>query len=175
MKGDFAGNFLPDCWRNEGRVVPSATVPLGIVSFHLTPQVRRRKIPATFSAASWSRGLLRKKSRVIPEGEKRAVFAGMDCAVHQSGMRGARPLAARGRRRGRTLQQLQRSAPQCSASAWPTPADASPFAGQLPPAEPFTGTAAVVAASESQGRSSRSLRDEQSPQFRFNQNSKSVF
>ena len=71
----------------------------------------------------------RKKWRVIPEGEKRAVFAGMDCAMHQSGVRGSRPLAASIRLRRRTLQQLQRSAPQCSAAARPTPADASPFAG----------------------------------------------
>jgi len=33
-----------------------ATVPLGIVYFHLTPQVQRRKIPATFSVRSWSKG-----------------------------------------------------------------------------------------------------------------------
>jgi hypothetical protein len=39
-------------------------------------------------------------------GEKRAVFAGMDSAMHQSGVRGSRPLAARNRFRGRTLQQL---------------------------------------------------------------------
>ena len=155
-------------------MVHSATAPLGIVYFLLTPQVRQRKIPATFSAASWSRGPERKKSRINPEGEKRAVFAGMDRAVHQSGMRRARPLAACSRLRGRTLQQLQLSAAQCSASAGPTPADASPFARQLPPAEPFTRTAAVVAASESQGRSSRLLRDEPSPQLSSIESPKSV-
>ncbi len=39
-------------------------------------------------------------------GIKRAVFAWLDCAMHQSGMRGARPLAARRHVRGRILQQL---------------------------------------------------------------------
>ena len=76
--------------------------------------------------------------------------------MHQSGVRGSRPLAARNRLRRRTLQQLQRSAPQCSASAGPTPADASSLAGQLPSAGPFARTAAVIAASDPQGRSSRS-------------------
>ena len=92
---------------------------------------------------------------VIPEGKKRAVFAGMDCAVHQSGVRGSRPLAAGYRLRRRTLQQLQRSAPQCSATAGPTLADASPLAGKLPSTGPLAFATALVAASDSQGRSSR--------------------
>ena len=64
------------------RVGHLATPPLEIVSFLLTPQVRRRRIPATFSVGIWSRGPERKNWRVIPQGEKRAVFAGMDCAMH---------------------------------------------------------------------------------------------
>ena len=97
-------------------------------------------------------------------GKKRAVFAGMDCSMHQSGMRGSRPLAARRRLRRRTLQQLQRSAPQRSTANQPTPADASPLAGQLSSTGPLARTTAVIAASDPQGRSSRSHRDEPSPQ-----------
>jgi hypothetical protein len=88
-------------------------------------------------------------------GGKRAVFAGMDCAVHQSGVRGSRPLVAGYRLRRRTLQQLQRSAPQCSATAGPTLADASPLAGKLSSTGPLAVATEVVAARGSQGRSSR--------------------
>ena len=97
-------------------------------------------------------------------GTKRAVFAGMDCAMHQSGVRGSRPLAARRRLRRRTLQQLQFAASQCSAAFKPTPADASPLAGQLPSTGPLARTTSVVTASDPQGRSSRSQRDGPSPQ-----------
>jgi hypothetical protein len=96
-------------------------------------------------------------------GKKRAVFAGMDCAMHQSGVRGSRPLAARRRLRRGTLQQLQRSAPQCSTANQPTPAHASALAGQLPSTGPLARTTAVIAASDPQGRSSRSQRDGPSP------------
>jgi hypothetical protein len=76
--------------------------------------------------------------------------------MHQSGVRGSRPLAAGIRFSRRILQQLQLSASQCSAADQPTPADASAFAGQLPSTGPLAGTTAVVAAaSDPQGRSSR--------------------
>jgi hypothetical protein len=76
-----------------------ATLPLDIVSFLLTPQGHRRRIPATFSVGFRSRGSERftangKNRASFQRGKKRAVFAGMDCAMHQSGMRGSRPLAA---------------------------------------------------------------------------------
>jgi len=48
--------------------VPSATRPLDIVSFLLTPQVHRRKIPATFPFLFWSREPERKRSRVVASG-----------------------------------------------------------------------------------------------------------
>ena len=51
----------------RGRVGPSATPPLAIVYFLLTPQDHRRKLPATFSVNVFRD---RKKSRVIPEGGK---------------------------------------------------------------------------------------------------------
>jgi hypothetical protein len=128
--------------------VPSATRPLDIVSFLLTPQVHRRKIPATFPFLFCSREPERKRSRVVPagsgstwsppesgsgsagarqnkEGEKRAVFAGMDRAMYQSGVLGSWPLAACRRLRRRTLQQLQCATPQCSAAARPSPPAAS--------------------------------------------------
>jgi hypothetical protein len=144
-----------------------ATLPLGIVSFLLTPQEPRRRIPATFSVRFWSTWAgadpsTREMAR-HSRGGKRAVFAGLDRSMHQSGVRGARPLAAGYRFRRRTLQQLQRSAPQCSAAAGPTHADASPLAGKLPSTRPLAGTTALVAASGSQGRSSASA-DEPSPQ-----------
>ena len=87
--------------------------------------------------------------------------------MHQSGVRGSRPLAAGSRLRRRTLQQLQRSASQCSAADQPTPADASPLAGKLPSAGPLARTTALTAASDPQGRSSRSRRDEPSPHRQF--------
>jgi hypothetical protein len=62
-------------------------------------------------------------------GGKLAVFAGLDGAMYQSGVRGSRPLAAGIRLRRRTLQQLWRSAPQRSAAARPAPATASSLAG----------------------------------------------
>jgi hypothetical protein len=154
-----------------------ATLPLGIVSFPLTPQDKQRTLPATFSVeflsgdrtglpAATLNGSPRteKIARDSRGGKQRAVFAGMDCAMHQSGVRRSRPLAAGHRLRRRAVQQLQRSAPQCSAAARPTPADAPPFAGQLPPAGPLARTPALIAASDPQGRSSRFHRDEPSPQ-----------
>jgi hypothetical protein len=68
----LAGIFLNGAFRGAKS---SATVPLDIVYFLLTPQERRRRIPATFSVAFRSRGTgwvhrKREKWRVIPEGEK---------------------------------------------------------------------------------------------------------
>ena len=56
--------------RPNSIALPFATIPLGIVSFHLTPQDTRRKIPASFPLGFRSRGPDRKKSRVVPEGGK---------------------------------------------------------------------------------------------------------
>jgi hypothetical protein len=48
--------------------VPSATRPLGIVSFLLTPQWTGRRIPATFPLRFWSRGPVWGRTCVVPEG-----------------------------------------------------------------------------------------------------------
>jgi hypothetical protein len=48
--------------------VPSATRPLQIVSFHLTPQDTGSRIPATFPLRFWSRGPVWEKVRVVPQG-----------------------------------------------------------------------------------------------------------
>jgi hypothetical protein len=58
--------------------VPSATRPLDIVSFLLTPQVHRRKIPATFPFLFWSREPERKRSRVNKQG-------GETCSICRDG------------------------------------------------------------------------------------------
>ena len=63
---EISPGFFPPAVRSAGRRVDaSATPPLGIVSFLLTPQVQRRKIRATFSADSWSRGRERKNRASI--------------------------------------------------------------------------------------------------------------
>src|SRR5215471_8596587 len=115
--------------RKPARQTWFATLPLGIVSFLLTPQETRRRIPETFSVARPFQGDPAGKITRCPRGGKFAVFAGLDGAVHQSGVRGSRPLAAGVRLRRRTLQQLWRSAPQRSAAARPSPAAASSLAG----------------------------------------------
>jgi hypothetical protein len=107
-------------WADGSPLFPSATIPLGIVSLLLTPQDPKRKILATFSdefPVRKKRGPGRKKLCVVPagadstgarlnKGGKSAVLARLDRSMHQSGMRGARPLAARKRVRRRILQQL---------------------------------------------------------------------
>ena len=82
---DCRREFLPVCSQSLRRHTRGlATLLLGIVSFFLTPQEQRRKIPASFSVRSWPRGTgsvyperhlravqrERKKQRLIPEGEK---------------------------------------------------------------------------------------------------------
>src|SRR5579864_2009884 len=79
--------FFSDRPKRAGRVGGLATPPLGIVSFLLTPQERRRRIPATFSVRIWSMGPERftvngKNGASFHRGRKRAVFAGMDGAMH---------------------------------------------------------------------------------------------
>jgi len=69
----------------------------------------------------------------LREGGRRAVFAGLDRAVHQSPMSGPRPLAACRRCASRPLQQLRRAASQRSAPAGPSLPDAAAFAGKLSP------------------------------------------
>ena len=143
----------------ESPVGLAATAPLGIVSFLLTPQEHRRRIPATFSDfRSGDRRRLAqllaasgKSAQHFTGGKQRAVFAGLDRAVHQPGVRRPRPLAACLRLRRGSLQQLQLSAPQCSATAGPTPAVASTLARQLPAARSSLRAAAVIAASTPQG------------------------
>jgi hypothetical protein len=66
---------------------PSATAPLGIVYFLLTPQEQERKIPATFPIDSGLGGtdllVVTGKNRAsFHRGEKRAIFAWMDCAMY---------------------------------------------------------------------------------------------
>jgi hypothetical protein len=65
--------------RRNNEAWPFATLPLGIVSFHLTPQDTRRKIPASFPLGFRSRGPDRKKSRVVPEG-------GKACSICRAGL-----------------------------------------------------------------------------------------
>jgi hypothetical protein len=50
------------------------------------------------------------------QGGPRALLAGMDSAVHQSGVPGSRALVARRRRTRGALQQLRRAATQCTAA-----------------------------------------------------------
>jgi hypothetical protein len=148
----------------------------------LTPQDHRRKLPATFPQVSGPGDRSGSRLRTAPKasrkrspraenaaphsrgGIKRAVFAGMDCAMHQSGVRGPGPLAAGSRFRGRTVQQLQRSASQRTTTHQPATADASAIARKLPSTGTLAGPTAVIAASEPKGRSSRPCRDEPSPQ-----------
>jgi hypothetical protein len=73
------GSILREQIEASGSVGRFATPPLGIVSFLLTPQERRRRIPATFSAGFWSGGPERKKWRVNPEGEK-------ECSICRDGL-----------------------------------------------------------------------------------------
>jgi hypothetical protein len=82
--------------------------------------------------------------------------------MYQFGMRGSRALAARCRFRRRILQQLQFTASQCAAAAGIAAADASTFAGQLPPTAPSAKTSAVDVAAERPDSSSAST-DELSP------------
>jgi hypothetical protein len=98
-KGCKGGKKIsPGIFPMTGQRVPKrvgrlGTPPLGIVSFLLTPQERRRRIPATFSVGFWSRGTgtvhwERKKSRVIPEGEKA-------CSICRDGLCSALTRSAR--------------------------------------------------------------------------------
>ena len=73
----MAGIFLHGGFRRArngasglSRVRSSATLPLAIVSFLLTPQERRRRIPATFSVGCRSRG----PDGFTVNGKKRASF-----------------------------------------------------------------------------------------------------
>jgi hypothetical protein len=75
-----------------------ATVPLGIVYFLLTPQVSERKISATFpnvpgQGTQEQEGAGKIRSAQC-QGVMRAIFARMDCSMHQSRVRGSRPLVA---------------------------------------------------------------------------------
>jgi hypothetical protein len=76
LKGCKGGKKIsPGIFPMTGQRVPKrvgrlGTPPLGIVSFLLTPQERRRRIPATFSVGIRSREPERKNWRVIPQGEK---------------------------------------------------------------------------------------------------------
>jgi len=130
-----------------------------------TPAHNPRNLSAFFRSGGLERrqrALRAENSRVISRGEQRAVFAGMDCAMHQPGVRGSRPVVAGHRLRRGTLQQLSLSASQRSAAARPTPAFASAVARQLPPTRPLARTAQVAFACpgpagvrDPQGRSSR--------------------
>lgn len=84
-------------------------------------------------------------------GGKRAVFAGMDRAVYQSGVFGPWPLAACRRFRRRTLLQLQRATSQCSAAARPSPAATSSLTRQLPSPGSFSRASSVTSAAEPDG------------------------
>jgi len=155
----------------------SATPPLGIVSLLLTPQVPKRKIPATFPFAARSLGGPERKSVArrrcaYPDcgrgarregGAQLAIPAWLDRAMHQSGMCRARPLAARGYLRWRSLQQLQFAASQCTAPAGPAPADATSLAGQLSSVGASLGTSALAAKLSIWACSPRTQRGEPSP------------
>jgi len=84
-----------------------ATRPLLIVCFSLDTPAAQPQNPAILS---------RRCSRESLWGY-RAVLAGLDGAMHQPAVPGARALAARGRRACRLLQQLRRSAAQRSTAA----------------------------------------------------------
>jgi len=98
-------------------------------------------------------------------GNQRAVLAGMDRSMHQSGVRRSRPLAAGIRLRGGALQQLQLSASQRAASARPAHADAPALAWELSSTGPLAKPSEVTTASILRASSPRSLRGEPSPQF----------
>jgi hypothetical protein len=67
------------------------------------------------------------------EANENATSAGLDGAVFESGVFRARPLAARGRRAARSLQQLRLPTPQRAATARAALPYATAPAGQLSP------------------------------------------
>jgi len=99
-----------------------ATWPLLIVCFSLDTPAPQPQNPVNLSRCC---------SRESSWGY-RAVPAGLDGAMHQPAVPGARPLAARGRCAGRLLQQLRRSAAQCSAAAGAAAALAAAPTERLP-------------------------------------------
>jgi len=75
--------------RRGGRL---ATPPLGIVSFLLTPQEPRRRIPATFSVRFWSRG----PEQIPARGKISASFQrGKTCSICRDGLCSASIRSAR--------------------------------------------------------------------------------
>jgi hypothetical protein len=103
-----------------------ATDPLGLVGFRLTPQTPHLTIaPVDAVSATAISGNC--------QGGSCAVHARLDGAVHQPGMRGARPLAACRQGARGPLQQLRRAAAQCSAPAGSEAAAPAAPAEQLPP------------------------------------------
>ncbi len=99
----------------------AATGPLLIVCFRLTQQEPCRRIRPTFPGGC--------KEKVWGY---RAVSSRLDCAVHQPGMRRARPMASRGPAAIGILLQLRRSLAPGAAAAGPAHADASSHAGDVP-------------------------------------------
>ena len=68
------------CWGFKGASRHSATVPLGIVYFYLTPQVHRRRIPATFRLA-YGRGDRIRAYRAMSENDARQSMRGKACSI----------------------------------------------------------------------------------------------
>jgi len=156
---EISPGFFPPAVRSAGRRVDaSATPPLGIVSFLLTPQVQRRKIRATFSADSWSRGRERKNRASIQmcaRGESVQYLPGWTVQCHQSGVRRPRPLWLRAADSGGELcsncsSPLRNVPPPISRACACVPARWAAIATQ-----PLAWQTSLVAASDHQGRSSR--------------------
>jgi hypothetical protein len=106
--------------------------PLYIVYFFLTPQRGGRRIAPTFWGTGVSQRVL--AGRPCEDRGKLAIYAWLDGAVHQPGVRSSRTLAARGCHPHRPLQQLRRAAAQRAASAGAAATDAPTLTGRLPPA-----------------------------------------
>ncbi len=148
FRGIFSGDVPPAAAARApvcNRTTRNSIFPIDTTSH---PAQNFRKFFRSFSCSGDCSGKARAS---IHEGGKRAVFAWLDCAMHQSGVRGSRPLAARRRLRWGPLQQLQRAASQCAASARPAHADASPLAGQLPSVGTSYRTPAVTVPAEHLG------------------------
>jgi hypothetical protein len=99
----------------------AATGPLLIVCFRLTQQEPCRRIRPTFPGGC--------KEKVWGY---RAVSSRLDCAVHQPGMRRARPVAPRGPVAIGVLLQLRRSVAPGATAAGAALAAAAPHAGDVP-------------------------------------------
>ena len=82
------------CWGFKGASRHSATVPLGIVYFYLTPQVHRRRIPATFRLA-YGRGDRIRAYRAMSENDARQSMRGKACSICLVGLCNASIRSAR--------------------------------------------------------------------------------